>query len=74
MESQKELLKRIQKVALIISFLGYAGLASSNIFSENLNDFEQGLIEGLSVTFIIVWCVFMVWNAFNNRNPYKIIK
>lgn len=74
MKLKKSTLKRIQYVALSFSLLGYAGFTVNLMFNEKMSDFFKGFLEGLSFMMILIWGVYMVWSAFNKRNPYEIIK
>lgn len=74
MKLEKSTLKRIQYVALSFSLLGYAGFTVNLMFSEKMSDFGKGFLEGMSFMMIATWGVYMVWSAFNKRNPYEIIK
>lgn len=71
---KKNKLKRLQYVALGCSFVGYSTYTIVLLLTDKLNDFLKGFLHGLSFVMICTWCVFMVWSAFNKRNPYKLIK
>ncbi len=70
---RKNKLKRLQYVALGCFFVGYSAYIVV-LLTDKLNDFLKGFLHGLSFVMICTWSVFMVWSAFNKRNPYKIIK
>jgi hypothetical protein len=72
MKLKKSTLKRIQYIALTFSLLGLSGFTINLMFNEKMSDFFKGFLEGMSVTMIIVWGIYMVWCLFNKRNPYKI--
>jgi len=74
MKLEKNILKRIQYVALSFSLLGYAGFSINLMFSEKMSDFYKGFLEGMLFMMIVAWGVYMVWSAFNKRNPYELIK
>lgn len=74
MKLEKKCLRRIQRVALGGSLLSYSGIICGNIFSENLTNFQKGFIEGLSAALLVFWVVYMLWSAFNKKNPYVLIK
>lgn len=70
----KRRLKRLQYVGIGCSIVGYSSLTASIIFSDTLTNFLKGLLHGISFVMIFAWIIYVVWSAFNKRNPYKINK
>jgi putative Mn2+ efflux pump MntP len=73
MKLEKSTLKRIQYVALSFSLLGYTGFTVNLIFSEKMNDFVKGFVEGMSFMMIAAWSLYMVWSAFSKRNHTRLL-
>jgi len=70
----KRTLKRLQYIGIGSSIVGYSSLTASIIFSDTLTNFLKGFLHWVSFVMIFAWIIYMVWSAFNKRNPYKIIK
>jgi len=64
--------KKIHYMMLPISVLGFLIFCLSSIFRHSLTDFIFGFCEGISVVFMVTWCIYMCFCFAKKQNPYKI--
>lgn len=64
--------ERFRKFMFMISALGIFILAFTRLFGANMNQFTLGFCEGISVLFIVVWGIYMLYSVFKGENPYNL--